>query len=100
MDNTFECPVFVKEGSTIRRIECVMDAIEFLEEWPIQRRGLIHEVTCETCYAAHDGRKPVDTARKAFATLARMAGILETVPQARTWMTGPKIGHYDVRREG
>ena len=55
MDNTFECPVFVKEGSTIRRIECVMDAIEFLEEWPIQRRGLIHEVTCETCYAAHDG---------------------------------------------
>ena len=100
MDNTFECPVFVKEGSTIRRIECVMDAIEFLEEWPIQRRGLIHEVTCETCYAAHDGRKPVDTARKAFATWARRAGILESVAQAPTWMTGPKIGHYDVRREG
>ncbi|MDF3156606.1 DUF982 domain-containing protein [Mesorhizobium sp. XAP10] len=34
-----------------------MDAIEFLEEWPVERRGLLHGAACDTCYSAYDGRK-------------------------------------------
>ncbi|MEI8719900.1 DUF982 domain-containing protein [Mesorhizobium sp. ISC11] len=44
-----------------------MDAIEFLEEWPVERRGLLHGAACDTCYSAYDGRKSVEAAHKAFA---------------------------------
>ncbi|WP_292326206.1 DUF982 domain-containing protein [Mesorhizobium sp.] len=45
-----------------------MDAIEFLEEWPVERRGLPHAAACETCYAAYDGRKSLEAAQKTFMT--------------------------------
>ena len=93
IDSNFKQPVFVKDGLyMIQEIGCVMDAIEYLEQWPVEKRGLIHEAACEACYAAHDGRKPIETARKAFMTWARRVGILEDFPVAPEWMTGPKIG--------
>src|SRR6185312_5345975 len=40
---TFKQPIFVRDdGFVLRKIECVMDAIEFLEERPVERRGLRH----------------------------------------------------------
>ncbi|WP_425350315.1 DUF982 domain-containing protein [Mesorhizobium temperatum] len=41
-------------------------AIEFLEEWPEDRRSLIHETALRACCQAHDGRKPMGLARNAF----------------------------------
>lgn len=46
------------------KIGCVMNSIEFMEEWPVERGGLLHAVASETCYSAYDGRKSVDPAHK------------------------------------
>ncbi|WP_245454835.1 MULTISPECIES: DUF982 domain-containing protein [unclassified Mesorhizobium] len=59
-----------------------MDAIEFLEEWPVDRRGLLHAAACETYCSAYDGRKSVEAAHKIFTTWARRVGVTEDVPVA------------------
>jgi len=90
---TFKQPIFVNDdGFVLRKIEHVMDAIEFLEEWPVERRGLLHAAASEACYSAYDGRKSVEAAHKTFTTWARRVGVIEDVPVAPSWMTGPKIG--------
>lgn len=47
---TFQQAIFVRDGFDLRKIECVMDAIEFLEEWPVERRGLLHAAASETLF--------------------------------------------------
>ncbi|XJO05453.1 hypothetical protein ACHMW7_24080 [Aminobacter sp. UC22_36] len=43
-DRMFDSPVFVKSGnSLIEEIACLEDALEFLYEWPKNRRGTIYE---------------------------------------------------------
>ncbi|MER8464658.1 DUF982 domain-containing protein [Mesorhizobium sp. M1396] len=103
MENaTFKQPVFVRDdGYGIQKIGCAMDAIEFLEEWPVERRGLLHAAASDACYSAYDGRKSVEAAHKAFATWAHRVGVIEAVPAAPPWMTGPKIqGDYLLESDG
>ena len=98
---TFKQPVFVRDdGYGVQKIGCVMDAIEFLEEWPVERRGLLHAAASDACYSAYDGRKSVEAANKAFTTWARRVGVIEDVPVAPPWMTGPKISKVDQLLEG
>ncbi|WP_245272811.1 DUF982 domain-containing protein [Mesorhizobium sp. LNHC221B00] len=84
----------------MQKIDCVMDAIEFLEEWPVEKRGLLHAAACEACYSAYDGRKPVEAAHKAFTTWARKIGVIEDVPTAPPWMTGLKRSVTQTACEG
>ncbi|ESY62354.1 MULTISPECIES: DUF982 domain-containing protein [unclassified Mesorhizobium] len=89
----FKHAIFVRDDTfALRKIVCLMDAIEFLEEWPVERRGLLHAAACDTCYAAYDGRKSVESAHKTFTAWARRVGVIDNVPVAPHWMTGPKIG--------
>lgn len=64
----FNQPIFVIDESNVaRKISSLMDAIEFLEEWPVERHGLLHAAASDACYSAYDGRTSVEAARKAFA---------------------------------
>jgi len=93
---TFKQPIFVRDdGFVLRKIECIMDAIEFLEEWPVERRGLLHAAASETCCSAYDGRKSVEAAHKTSPIWARRVGVIEDAAVAPPWMTGPKIGGVD-----
>lgn len=66
--DAFSSPVFVKRATYIvQEIASLADAIDFLNEWPDDRRDLIHEAALRACYDAYDGRKPVSAARNAFA---------------------------------
>ncbi|WP_246676216.1 MULTISPECIES: DUF982 domain-containing protein [unclassified Mesorhizobium] len=56
---------------------------------------MLHCAACDTCYSAYDGRKSVEAAHKTFAMWARRVGVIEDVPVAPPWMTGPKIGGAD-----
>ncbi|MEQ1954869.1 hypothetical protein [Mesorhizobium sp. CN2-181] len=43
-DELFDSPVFVKGGSfTIDEIASLRDAIDFLEEWPVELQNLPYE---------------------------------------------------------
>ncbi|WP_051334183.1 DUF982 domain-containing protein [Mesorhizobium sp. WSM3224] len=59
----------------VRKIRCAMDAIEFLEEWPFERRGSLHSRASDACCAAYDGRGSTEAARKAFVTWAIQTGV-------------------------
>ncbi len=91
-DNTFDSQVSVRDGKLVREVGCIWDAIEFMEEWPVPGRGLIYETALDACYAAHDGRKPVETARRAFITWARRTGILVEATVSPAWTVDPAIG--------
>ncbi|WFP74516.1 DUF982 domain-containing protein [Mesorhizobium sp. WSM4906] len=75
MADRFNPPLLVADESGLRTICCAMDAIEFLEEWPLQWRCKLHRSASEACCAAYDGRMPVRDARAAFESWAKMAHI-------------------------
>ncbi|MER8440414.1 DUF982 domain-containing protein [Mesorhizobium sp. M1312] len=87
----FSSPVFVKRATYIvQEIASLADAIDFLNEWPEDRRDPIHEATLRACYDAYDGRKPVSAARNAFFGFAKRAAILEDAISAMQWLAACK----------
>ncbi|MBS3652347.1 DUF982 domain-containing protein [Pseudaminobacter sp. 19-2017] len=81
---TFEKPVYLKQGKyLVREITTVDEAIDFLEEWPEEKRDLIHETAYRTCLMAHDGQKPLGVARDAIRAFGKKKGILEKAPEVR-----------------
>ncbi|OHV85997.1 DUF982 domain-containing protein [Mesorhizobium sp. ORS 3428] len=76
MKDMFKAPIMIDDAAFgVRVIRCAMDAIEFLEEWPFEKRSKLHARACEACCAAYDGRGRPEAARKAFLAWARVAGI-------------------------
>jgi hypothetical protein len=74
----FDSPVFVKSGeSLIQEIACLEDALEFLYEWPKDRRDAIYEAALRGCQRAFDGGYPLSSAREAFRGFAKSANIHE-----------------------
>jgi len=90
---TFDRPVYLKDGKyLVREITSVHDAIDFLEEWPEKERDILHEAALKTCLMAHDGLKPLKTARDAMRAFGKKKGILEKAPGVQPWMIKPKSG--------
>jgi len=96
-DRMFDSPVFVKSGnSLIEEIACLEDALEFLYEWPKNRRGTIYETALRACQRAYDSNYPLIAARQAFCSFAKSASILEEVSIPLPWMTDGKAGASGV----
>ena len=96
-EKLFDSPVYVKDGNlVVRQIQCIEDAVDFLEHWPQDKRGMVFEMTQQALYSACEARLPLAAARNAFAGWARSEGILEDVSTAPVWMTGPKVGSGGV----
>lgn len=96
-DRLFNRPVFVKdERMIIQEITCLDEALDFLDEWPSNRRGPIFDTARRACLRAFDGQLPPSVAREAFAGWARSARILEDVSTVLPWMIGPRSGRGGV----
>ncbi|RNJ42628.1 hypothetical protein B5V01_03705 [Mesorhizobium erdmanii] len=94
----FSSPLFVKRAAYIvQEIVSPADAVDFLNEWPEDRRDLIHEAALRACYDAYDGRKPVSTARNAFFGFAKRVAILEDATSAMQWLAACKSGTGKVQ---
>ncbi|MEI9402062.1 DUF982 domain-containing protein [Mesorhizobium argentiipisi] len=94
----FSSSIFVKRATYIvQEIASLADAIEFLDEWPGDRRDLIHETALRACYDAHDARKPVSAARNAFLGFSKRAGILVDPTSATKWIAACKSGGGKVQ---
>ena len=77
-DRVFDAPVFVKGSEHfIQEITSLDEALDFLEEWPRNRRGPIYEIALRACRGAYSHDVPLDVARSAFVGFARSAGIHE-----------------------
>ena len=85
-DRKFDSPVFVKSGNRlIQEIACLEDALEFLYEWPKNRRGPIYETALRACQRAFDSGYPLKAARDAFRGFANAAKIIEDVAVPSSW---------------
>jgi hypothetical protein len=94
----FSSSVFVKNGAyLVQEIADLGDAIDFLEEWPEDRRDLIHETALRACYQAHGGLKPMSVARDAFVGFAKRARILEVSEAVMPWIAASKSGSGKVQ---
>jgi len=86
-DRMFDSPVFVKSGSSlVQEIACVDDALEFLYEWPRNRRGPIYDTALRACQRAFDSDYPRSSARDAFCGFAKSGKILEELSAPPPWM--------------
>ncbi|MBX3582893.1 MAG: DUF982 domain-containing protein [Rhizobiaceae bacterium] len=91
-ERTFEKPIFVKaEEGLIEEIATLDDALDFLDEWPKNRRGVVYETARRACCRAFDRDYPLSAAREAFRGFAKWARILEDVTTPLPWMV-PKPG--------
>ncbi|OHV81636.1 DUF982 domain-containing protein [Rhizobium sp. LCM 4573] len=89
----FDRPVYLKERrDLVREINCVEDAIDFLEDWPEPDKDLDHEAALRTCYMAQDGLKPLRVARDAIRAFGAKKGILMKAPAVRPWMINRQSG--------
>jgi hypothetical protein len=77
-DRLFVQPVFVKVNTYMsREIASLMDAIDYLEDWPEERRDLMYETVVQAGYDVFEDRKPLETFEKAFAKFARKKGVAQ-----------------------
>jgi hypothetical protein len=96
-DGTFGRPVYLKDGKyLVREITSVDDAIDFLFNWPEDKRDVLHEAALSTCFMAHDGLKPLKVARDALRSFGAKKGILEKAPAIQPWMVDAKAGRGGV----
>jgi hypothetical protein len=88
-EKTFESPVFVRAAEgLIEEIACLEDALEFLYEWPKNRRGPIYQTALRACQKVFESNYPLGAARLAFISFAKSARILEDVNTPMPWMIG------------
>ena len=59
-------------GSDIEDLE---QALQFLRDWPVNRRGPVYDAAYNACSAARDGYLGVEEARKSLSGFARIMGI-------------------------
>ena len=74
----FLSPVRVSRGAghPIEEIESVAEAMVFLREWPMGRRGPVYRCALNCCSAAMAAQMSAEEARKSFAGFARITGLL------------------------
>ena len=88
----FAKPIYLRDGTLVREITDVGEAIDFLTDWPESKRDVLHDATMRTCIMAHDGLKPVKVARDALRAFAVKKDILEKEPAVKPWMLKPGSG--------
>lgn len=94
----FSSPIFVKRASYIvQEIASLADAIDFLNEWPEDRRDLTYETALRACCDAYAGHIPVDAASNAFVGFAKRVAISEDPTSAMQWIAACKAGSGKVQ---
>jgi len=75
----FDQPIYVKRTNYIEEITCVEDALDFLEEWPLEGRNLVYEVTLKALRGAMTHSFPLNASYETFKRFAKRAGLLCSV---------------------
>ncbi|TIO73389.1 DUF982 domain-containing protein [Mesorhizobium sp.] len=89
----FSSPIFVKRSAYIvQEIADIADAIDFLNEWPEDRRDVTHETALRACHDAYSGHKYLSAACNAFVAFAKRAAILEDPTAAMQWIAACTTG--------
>jgi len=63
-------------GHPVEDIDNVAEAMVFLRQWPVGRRGPVYRCALNCCAAALAAQMSAEEARKSFAGFARITGLL------------------------
>ncbi len=77
---SFNPPIYVRRPYCVEEIGSLDDALDFLEGWPSDGRGLIYEMVLRACREAYTEQFPLEAARENFRRFARKTGILASSP--------------------
>jgi hypothetical protein len=69
-------PLKVRMEGQVEEIDSVSDAADFLQRWPVERRGHIYRSALNACSAAIAAQISESDAIKVFTGFARVSGIL------------------------
>ncbi|WP_179296009.1 DUF982 domain-containing protein [Mesorhizobium sp. WSM4312] len=69
-------PLKVSLEGHVEEIDSVSDAADFLQRWPIERRGHVYRSALNACSAAIAAQISESDAIKVFTGFARVSGIL------------------------
>ncbi|MFC3324529.1 DUF982 domain-containing protein [Mesorhizobium cantuariense] len=69
-------PLKVRMDEQIEEIETVSEAADFLQRWPLERRGHVYRSALNACSAAIAAQISEADAMKVFTGFARVTGIL------------------------
>lgn len=63
-------------GHPVEEIDNVAEAMVFLREWPVGRRGPVYRCALNCCAAAMAAQMTAEEARRSFTGFARITGLL------------------------
>mgnify|MGYP001125239784 CR=1 FL=1 len=63
-------------GQPVEEIDKVIDALTFLRQWPVGRRGPVYYSAHNCCAAAMTGEMTAEQARRSFVGFARITRLL------------------------
>ena len=63
-------------GQPVEEIDNVIDALTFLRQWPVGRRGPVYRSAHNCCAAAMTGEMTAEQARRSFVGFARITRLL------------------------
>ncbi|MGB3645959.1 MAG: DUF982 domain-containing protein [Mesorhizobium sp.] len=64
------------KGHPVEEIDSVAEAMAFLREWPVGRRGPVYRCALNCCAAAMAAQMTAEEARRSFSGFARITGLL------------------------
>ncbi|MBX4924942.1 DUF982 domain-containing protein [Rhizobium binae] len=89
-------PVFLRRQHFVAQITTLDEIIDFLDEWPQDKRGLAYDTLLRACRDTASGRFPLNAARENFRRFLKMSGVLakaEGVPNFEHLMNDQTIGN-------
>ncbi|AHG45313.1 hypothetical protein RLEG12_19695 [Rhizobium leguminosarum bv. trifolii CB782] len=96
MSETRFDPVLLHRQHFIAEITCLDEIIDFLDEWPEDKRGLAYDTLLKACRDTASGRFPLSAARENFRRFLKMSGVLakvEGAPKFEQLMGDRNIGN-------
>ncbi len=78
--HVFGRPLFVRGKHFIQEICCLDDIVDFLEEWPEEKRDVAHVVMLRACRDAV-GQFPLSAVRKNFERFLRKNDMLASIEE-------------------
>ncbi|ASW09688.1 DUF982 domain-containing protein [Rhizobium sp. 11515TR] len=79
--HVFDRPLFVRRKHFIQEICCLDDIVDFLEEWPEEKRGAAHVVMLRACRDAVVGQFPLSAVRKNFERFLKKNDMLASIEE-------------------
>ncbi len=79
----FDHPLFIQRNKHVEEIAGLEDALELLESWPSDQRGLAYETLLSACRRAASGSFPAEAIRNNLERFLRKARKLVEVDEVR-----------------